>query len=45
MDGWKISVLSFSVVVDEGKNGKCSRNEKRLYPLPTKLYVRRGLRM
>ena len=29
MDGWKVSVLQFSVVVDERWNGKCSRNVKR----------------
>ena len=42
MDGRKVSVLQFSVVVDEGWNGKCSRNEMSLYPLPTKLYSGRG---
>ena len=42
MDGWKVSVLLFSVIVDEGWNGKCSQNEMSLYPLPTKLYVGRG---
>ena len=31
MDGWKVSVLSFSVVVDECWNGKCARNEMSLY--------------
>ena len=25
MDWWKVSVLPFSVVVDEAWNGKCSR--------------------
>ena len=38
VDGWMVSVLPFSVVVDEGWNGKCSRNEMSLYPLPTKGY-------
>ena len=42
MDGWKVSVLPFSVVVDEGWNGKCSRNKMGLYSLPTKLCVGRG---
>ena len=42
MDGWKVRVLPFSVVVDEGWNGKCSRNEMSVYPLPSTLYVRRG---
>ena len=42
VDGWKVCVLPFSVVVDEGWNGKCSRNEVSLYPLPTKLYGGRG---
>ena len=42
VDGWKVSVLPFSVVVDEGWNGKCSRNEMSLYPLPTKLYGGKG---
>ena len=42
MDGWNVSVLPFSVIVDEGWNGKCSRNEMSLYPLPTKLYGGRG---
>ena len=41
MDGWKVSVLPFSVVVDKGWNGKCSWNELSLYPLPNKLYVGR----
>ena len=27
MDGWKVNVLSFSVIVDEWWNGKCLRNE------------------
>ena len=36
MDGWKVSVLPFSLVADEGWNGKCSRNEMIFYPLPTK---------
>ena len=35
----------FSVVVDEGWNGKCSGNEMSLYPLPTKLYGRERLRI
>ena len=42
MDGWKVSVLPFSVVVDKGWYGKCSRNEMSVYPLPTKLYGGRG---
>ena len=42
MEGWRVSMLPFSVVVDEEWNGKCSQNEMSLYPLPTKLYVRRG---
>ena len=42
VDVWKVRVLPFSVVVDEGWNGKCSRNEMSLYLLPTKLYVGRG---
>ena len=42
MDGLKVSVMPFSVVVDERWNGKCSRNELSLYPLPTKLNVGRG---
>ena len=42
MDGGKVSVLPFSVVVDEGWNEKCSRNEMSLFPLPTKLYGGRG---
>ena len=37
VDGWKVCVLPFSVVVEEGWNGKCSRNEVSLYPLPTTL--------
>ena len=32
MDWWKVSVLPFSVVVDEAWNGKCSRYEVFLYP-------------
>ena len=28
MDRWKVSVLPFSVVVDEGWNGRCLRNEE-----------------
>ena len=40
MDGWKVSLLPFSVVMDERWNGwKCSRNEMGFYPLPTTLYV------
>ena len=35
-------MLPFSVVVDEEWNGKCSRNEMSLDPLPTTLYVGRG---
>ena len=31
-----------AVVVDEGWNGKCSRNEMSLYPLSTNLYAGRG---
>ena len=42
MDGWKVSVLPFSVVVDEGWNGKCTRNEMSFYPPPAKLYGGRG---
>ena len=42
MDWWKVSVLPFSVVVDEAWNGKCSRYEVCLYPLPYTLYTRRG---
>ena len=42
MDGWKVSLHPFFVIVDEGWNGKCSRNEMSLYPLPTKLFVGRG---
>ena len=42
VDGWKVCVLPFSVVVDEGWVGKCSRNEVSLYPLPTTLYGGRG---
>ena len=34
--------MPFSVVVDEGWNGKCSRNEMGLYPLPTELYCGKG---
>ena len=34
MHGWKVRVLPFSVVVDAGWNGKCSRNEMSLYHLP-----------
>ena len=34
MDGWKVSMLPFSVIVDERWNGKCLRNEMGLYPLP-----------
>ena len=42
MDGWKVRVLPFvDVVVDEGWDGKCSRNRME-YLLPTKLYVRKG---
>ena len=47
MEGWKVSVLPFSAVVDKGWNGKCSQNEMGLYPLPTlttKLYDGRGRR-
>ena len=42
MNWWKVSVLPFSVDVDEGWNGKCSRNEMSSYPVPTKLYAGRG---
>ena len=35
-------MLPFSVVVDEVWNGKCSRYEVCLYPLPYTLYMRRG---
>ena len=42
MDWWKVSVLPFSVVVDEAWNGKCSRYEACLYPLPYTLYMGRG---
>ena len=42
MDGWEVSMLPFSVVVDEGWNGKCLRNEMSFYPLTTKLYGGRG---
>ena len=37
MDGWKISELLYSVVVDEWLNGKCSQNEMSLYPPPIRL--------
>ena len=40
MDGRKVSVLPFSVVVDERWNGKCSRNEMVLYPLPVERWER-----
>ena len=39
MDGRKASVLPFSIVVDERWDGKCSRNELCLYPLPYTLYT------
>ena len=39
---WKVSVLPFSVVVDEAWNGKCSRYEVCLYPLPYTLYMGGG---
>ena len=42
MDWWKVSVLPFSVVVDEAWNGQCSRYEVCLYPLPYTLYMGRG---
>ena len=42
MDGWMVSVLPFPVVVDDCWYGMCSRNEMSLYPLPSKLYVRRA---
>ena len=42
MDWWKVSVLPFSVVVDEAWNGNCSRYEVCLYPLPYTLYMGRG---
>ena len=41
MDWWKVSVLPFSVVVDEEWDGKCSRYEVCLYPLPYTLYMGR----
>ena len=34
MDGWKVSMLPFSVIVYERWNGKCLQNEMCLYPLP-----------
>ena len=42
MDWWKVSVLPFSVVVDEAWNGNCSRYEVCLYLLPYTLYMGRG---
>ena len=42
MDWCKVSMLPFSVVGDEARNGKCSRYEVCLYPLPYKLYMGRG---
>ena len=33
MEWWKLSVLPFSVVVEEAWNGKCSRYEVCLYSL------------
>ena len=42
MDWWKVSVLPFSVFADEAWNGKCSRYEVCLYPLPYTLYMGRG---
>ena len=42
MDWWKVSVLPFSVVVDEAWNGKCLCYEVCLYPLPYTLYMGRG---
>ena len=42
MDWWKVSVLPYSVIVDEAWNGKCSRYEVCLYPLPYTLYMGRG---
>ena len=42
MDWWKVSVLPFSVVVDEAWNGECSHYEVCLYTLPYTLYIGRG---